>query len=59
VKSQQALDKRRRKKKKDDDDDDDSNEDLVVTDCSLNFYIACAASLTSYCNGMWVSGLWI
>jgi hypothetical protein len=46
-------------RKKDDDDDDDSDDDLVVTDCSLNFYIACAASLTSYCNGMWVSGLWV
>ena len=32
---------------------------LVVTDCPLNFYTVCAASLTSYCYGMWVTGSWI
>jgi uncharacterized protein YuzB (UPF0349 family) len=43
----------------DDDDDDDSDDDLVVTDFSLDFYTVCAASLTSYCNGMWVTGSWV
>jgi hypothetical protein len=39
--------------------DDNSDDDLVVTDCSQNFYTVCAASLASYCNGMWVTGSWV
>jgi len=43
----------------DDGNYDDSDDDIVVTDFSLNFYTVCAVSLTSYCNGMWVTGSWV